>query len=185
MRYILKLSIWKIKNLIRLLGLFWIFALVLLAFCFGFYWIILKPLKLEIASFKQNISNVHAQPKNTIKSIPKNLDSKQQLTAFYHFFPTQENLLDQLGKIYAAAESQNLMLEQGEYNIVDEIDAKLIRYSIELPVKGDYLQIRKFIKKSLLDVPNLALESVYFTRQKIDDPHVSSKIHFILYVGER
>lgn len=86
-------------------------------------------------------------------------------------------------KIYAAAAKFNLNLDQGDYQLVQERDLKLARYEMVLPVRGDYVQIRKFVALALSEVPTLALDGISLTRQNITDPTVDAQLRMTLYLG--
>jgi len=58
-----------------------------------------------------------------------------------------------------------------------------VRFQITLPVKGEYLKIRKFLAALPTVLPIVALENVQFQRQKIADPVVEAKIRLVLYLG--
>jgi hypothetical protein len=81
------------------------------------------------------------------------------------------------------AESHGLSLDQGEYSAVPDKTAKLVCFQITLPVKGEYLKIRKFLAALPTELPIIALENVQFQRQKIADPVVEAKIRLVLYLG--
>jgi hypothetical protein len=126
----------------------------------------------------------------TLRVLPKAQTSEQavlnpadQLAAYYRFFPKQDTAPDWMGKLYASAAQQGLNLEQGEYRLTHDRDAKMTRYDIVLPVKGGYLQLRKFIAQALADVPTLSLDSISFGRQKVGDIAVDAQLKFTLYLG--
>jgi hypothetical protein len=52
-----------------------------------------------------------------------------------------------------------------------------------LPVKGSYIQIRKFIVKVLNSVPSAALEEVSFKRDAISKGELEAKIRFSIYMN--
>ena len=58
----------------------------------------------------------------------------------------------------------------------------LAEYRITLPLKGDYGQIRGFIAKTLNELPYVALESVRFERQKVNDPAIDAQLKLVLYL---
>jgi Tfp pilus assembly protein PilO len=152
----------------------------LLVFTLAFYFSTLRPEQLrlekmqrEIAAMKQN-----AAQGGSAKTAPEGLSE------FYGQIPASRSLPDQLEHIYAAADAQNLKLEQGEYRVVKDNLGRLLRFQIILPVKGNYQQIRKFISAALADVPTLSLDSVQFERQKIGDATIDAKIKLAVYLGQ-
>lgn len=110
-------------------------------------------------------------------------DAAAQLAAFYHFFPAATASTGWLGKIYSAAEHQALSLDVGEYRLLPAQDGKLERYQITLPVKGSYVQIRKFIDEALNEVPVAALEDVSLKRENIGAVNMEARIKLTLFLG--
>lgn len=105
-----------------------------------------------------------------------------RLDRFYAFFPPQDTAAAWLEKIYAAAGKQTLGLQTGEYRFVPDAGGKLGRYEITLPVKGPYVQVRKFIADVLNEIPVAALEDVRIRRDTIGNDVVEAKIKFALYL---
>jgi Tfp pilus assembly protein PilO len=109
--------------------------------------------------------------------------AQEKLGAFYAKFPERDATPDLLEMIFAAADEQQVVLEEGEYTPGKAKDIGLDTLRINLPVKGSYPQIRKFIAAALAAVPNLALENVVFKREKVDDGSVDAKVTLVLYLG--
>lgn len=110
--------------------------------------------------------------------------AEAQLAEFYGFF-SSSSATAWLDKIYAAAGRQGLVLEQGEYRSAPDKSGKLVRYQVTFPVKGSYLQVRKFIDAVLTDVPVAALEDVGFKREAVGAPGVEARVRFTLFLGAR
>lgn len=108
--------------------------------------------------------------------------SEAQLAEFYGFFAGHA-ATDWLDKIYAAAARHGLTLEQGEYRALPDKTGKLTRYQLTLPVKGSYVQVRKFIDAVLTEVPVAALEDVGFKRETIGSTVLETRIKFTLFLG--
>lgn len=114
----------------------------------------------------------------------KALSPGAQLAAFYRYFPAQDSAPDLVARLYAAAERQNVVLEQGSYRLLQGgADARLARYEITLPVKGDYVALRTFIAQALADLPNLSLDAISLSRASADAPVVEAELRFTLYLG--
>lgn len=108
----------------------------------------------------------------------------RSLTSFYGGMPHVETAYDLIERVYAAAASQQLALDQGEYKLVHEKDGKLSRITMALPVKGGYPQVRKFIAQAMREVPTLALDSITFQRQRIDEAAVEAQVRLTIYVRQ-
>ncbi len=111
------------------------------------------------------------------------LPVESDLTSFYKSLPSERNAIQQMRKIYQIADKQSLRLSQGEYKFTREKDAHLGSYQITLPVKGSYIQIKKFIAKTMNAMPTLALDGVTFKRETIRGTEVEAKIQFTLFLG--
>ena len=105
------------------------------------------------------------------------------ITAFYKSLPSDKNATQQMRKIYQIAGKQSLQLSQGEYKFSHEKDAHLGSYQITLPVKGSYVQVRKFIAKVMNAMPMVALDGVSFKRESIGGTEVEAKIQFTIFLG--
>lgn len=108
---------------------------------------------------------------------------EQQLAAFYGFFPAPPSAPEWLGRIHAAAESNKLILESGEYKTLREKGGRLTRYQIALPVKGSYSQIRGFIAEVLDAVPAAVLEDLSLKRENTGSAVLEARVRLTLYLG--
>lgn len=158
-------------------------GLGLLALCLTFYFSALRPAQARLGELRTNMMSLHEKIQNTAKAMRDNQGSPaEQLDVYYKFFPPQTSTPDWLDKIYKAAREQNIQLEQGEYRTSRETAGKLVRYQITLPVKGGYLQLRKFLASVLTEIPIVSLDHISFERQKIGDEVIEAKIRFTLYL---
>ena len=158
-------------------------GLALLALCLAFYLSALRPTQVRLDQLRANMASLHEKLQNTTKAMHANQDTPaEQLATYYKFFPAQSSTPVWLDKIYKAARDQNIRLEQGEYRANREKAGKLIRYQITMPVKGTYLQLRKFLAAVLTEIPIASLDHISFERQKIGDEAIDAKIKLTLYL---
>lgn len=106
----------------------------------------------------------------------------EQLARFYAALPPQEEATAWLNSLYQAAGKEKLSLARGEYSLQTDADSHLARYQIVMPVRGDYGQIRRFVRNALAEVPHLALEEISFQRQSIAEAHLEARIRFTLFL---
>lgn len=162
-----------------------VIGLVLLTLCLGFYLAALRPTQDRLDQLNTNIVALREKAQSTASSLRAHREiPAEQLVTYYRFFPSQTSAPVWLGKIYKAAREQNIQLEQGEYRANRDKDGKLARYRITLPVKGTYLQVRRFVASVLTDVPIASLDQISFERQKIGDEALDAKIRLTLYLGQ-
>lgn len=160
-----------------------ILGLGLIAFMVSFYFSTFLPEQLRRNDLRSQVERAfHHSLAGTSGQHLKSID--ETLNAYYRAFPPSNHVADALGKIYAAAYAQSLNLEQGEYRAIRDKVGGITHYQIVLPVKGSYLQIRMFVEVSLAQLPNLALESIEFDRNKIGEAKVKAKIKFVMFLGQ-
>lgn len=174
------LVIWRrAMNLLAWPGLL---GLALLLLAVGVFLYQVQPKTTRLEQLKQNSVSLKLRIDQVAKSgIPETSD-QDELNKFYGFF-TGTSLSEWLNKLYAAAAAQQLVLEQGEYRVIPSKNGKLARYQITLPVKGNYLQIRKFVAQALTDVPIAALEEISFKRETIGATDVETRIKLTLFLS--
>ena len=109
-----------------------------------------------------------------------------QIAAFERFFPTGADINQVLGKIYAAADREKLLLEHGEYRLSEESGLSLLRYQISLPVKGSQSEIKLFIARILQDIPALSLDGISMQRQNVGETVIAAQIRVsVFFQGNR
>jgi hypothetical protein len=95
-------------------------------------------------------------------------------------FPTRAELSLLVEETYRLADSQGLAPQRGAYRFADDGDNGLLAYHLELPVGGDYLQIRGFIAGMLERFPTAALDGVSFRRRQ--EGGVEAHLRFTFYL---
>ena len=109
---------------------------------------------------------------------------RTQLERFYTLLPGKSSAPDWLEKIYAAARSQSVRLERGEYKLTPARNGRMVGYEISLPVRGNYVQVRRFVAQVLDEVPAAALDEIALKRDDRGKPEVEASLRFTLFLGE-
>ncbi len=141
---------------------------------------VVLPQQERIAKLEQDIERIRRAPPAIEIAPPETQEVKVE--KFYRNLPQSTTTPDWLQKVFDAASINGVVLEQGEYILLSNPNAKLEQYRIIFPLKGAYPQLRKFTAAALEAVPALALESLLFKREKIADGSVDAKITFLLYL---
>jgi hypothetical protein len=157
----------------------WLGTVCILA-AFVFFVVEVMPASDRLAKFIARAATVKAQQALGQGAIV--LSPAQQLAAFYSSFPQGAAIPDVLAGIYQIATEQQLSLEIGEYAMFREQGARLDQFRITLPVKGSYLQVRKFIGEVLHAQPALSLENFAVRREKLAQDAVDGHIVFLLFL---
>ena len=175
--------IWNPHRWLRAQGWPGVLGIGLLAMCAAFYFSTLRPAELRLQEAQQSAIAMQEQIRQSSQDMThKRRSASEQLTDFYRLFPNEKELPARLGRIFAAAQEQGLVLEQGEYKTSRDKSGRLTRYEITLPVKGEYPQIRRFLINLSNDVPVVGLMHVQFERQKIATALIDAKIKLAIYL---
>jgi len=94
----------------------------------------------------------------------------------------EERFPDVLAQALAAAAECGLRLDEGAYRVTRESAGPLARYQILLPVRGDYVQLRRYLTGLSGSLPGLALERIQFERTRLGDPSLEARLGLILFM---
>ncbi len=145
---------------------------------------VLLPQQARSEQLTQDVADEQARQKTSGSQPTLDTHSTEaRLHAFYAFFPPQQDAPHLLKIIYGAAQAEGLGLAEGEYKFSRAKAGGIGMYQVDLPVKGSYIQIRKFIVKVLNSVPSAALDEVSFKREIVGSGELEAKVRFTLYLG--
>jgi hypothetical protein len=120
-------------------------------------------------------------PRTAPASAPAPDDSN--LALFYRTLGDQRYAEQQVRTLFGLAEKTGLTLSRGTYRSMRDEQARLIRYQIDLPVKGSYASIWRFSLLALRAIPFASLDDISFKRETAGDPGVEAHLRFTLYLG--
>lgn len=141
---------------------------------------VVAPQQERIGQLEAEIEQIRRAPPQPVAEPVETQEVKVE--NFYRNLPQSATTPDWMQKIFDSAARNGVVLDQGEYVILANPNAKIEQYRLTFPVKGTYPQLRKFVAGSLESVPALALESATFKREKIADGAVEARIAFLLYL---
>ena len=142
------------------------------------------PQHSRLAQLTQEAAEAQAQQKLAgVNPAVDTHSSAAHLRAFYEFFPARQSAPQLLGTLYKAARTESLSLSEGEYKYSVGKAGAMGVYQVDLPVKGSYIQIRKFIVRVLNSMPSAALEEVNFKRESIGSGELEARIRFTIYMS--
>lgn len=108
----------------------------------------------------------------------------EQLGKFYDFFQRDLTYTDWLARIYDMADRTGVELRQGDYQQKESSGIPLRIQELNLPVTGDYRNIRAFSQGVLYAVPVASLDGITFNR-KSDQAIVDANLRFTLFLPAR
>lgn len=158
----------------------------LLSICLALYFSAILPIRDELASARHGALALQQQMEHAGQGANiSRRTPEEQLAEFYRMFPDSSHLPASLEKIFALAKSQGIGLDKGEYKVIRNKEGNLVSFQVIFPVKGEYLQIRKYLVALMADIPVLSLQQVQFKRQNIGETMVEANIKLALYLLER
>lgn len=80
-------------------------------------------------------------------------------------FPPAQGALASLGQLQQLALENGLVFDSGQFK-QEEAGKNLVRYRINLPVVGSYIDLRAFLSQAMERFPNLALEGLRISREE-------------------
>ncbi len=110
---------------------------------------------------------------------------EMQLARFHQSFPPDGALADLLTTLNQAAAAHGLSIRNAEYR--EQLDAAsgLKRYSVTLPFKGGYMQIRAWLADVLNAHPTAVLDELQMKRENIGAGEIEARLRLSLYVEAR
>jgi Tfp pilus assembly protein PilO len=170
-----------LNHQLRQLGWPGVAGIGMLLFSASFYLSSSLPTAKEAALLRDSIAS-EMKNRSAAADQARNSSPGAQLKSFYDYFPPARQRPDQLARIYGFADKQGLQLQQGEYRLVQETNAKLERYQVTLPLRGSYTQVRQFVGEVLNEMPVVSLDDLKFEKQRIGDSAVDAQIRITLFL---
>lgn len=175
---------WILAQWLKHLGMSGLAGLVLAALALAVFLGFILPAEAELERARSTAADLQNRQKIALANPDAHArPAESELTSFYKSLPPEQSATMLLDKIYKSANSASLRLNQGEYKYAKSKSGHLGNYQVTLPVKGSYVQVRKFIAKVLNGLPTAALDTVSFKRETIGGSALEAKIQFTIYLG--
>ena len=179
--------LWKLRQIIKKLGLFGLLGLAIALACSLFYASKIMPINNQILAHKiilqqAGLSNIKQKNLSSPISSAPQTNTSDDITKFYARFPDGASLPKWLSLINETALKQGLLLNRGDYKLtqIKASPSQLSRYEIVLPVTGQYSQIREFVAQVMYQMPALALSEMQIKRENTLSPKVEARLVFLL-----
>lgn len=175
---------WHLRRWLVLLRWQGLSGLALIAAAAAVYFAAIEPSKAQIRRLQNEALSVRAFSRSSADAANAVAPSHEAwLGQFYGLLPVQASAPDWLRVMFSAARAQSLGLEQGEYKLTLDKNGRLLTYEIGLPVRGSYLQVRKFVADVLEKIPAIALDEITIKREAIGDSRIDVSIRFTLFLN--
>ena len=168
----------KVDRALRRLGRPGVAGIGVLIFCAMSWASAVMPLKSRLAAANAELVTLQAK---TVRQRAAGATG-DGLNAFYAYFAGGKSGTDLLQRIFALAGDAGIELRQGTYRYNRVSGEPIARYEVTLPVKGSYVQIRRFLASVLNEIPVVSLDQVGFEKRRIGDSDVEAQLHLTLFL---
>lgn len=156
------------------------FALLVFSACFLLASV--QPLEEEVRMLSARAARLQS---GRAAIAPAAADPAAEIEALLNDLPSIEKAPDFVAILHAQAREHQLVLESGEYHVIRDGEARLTRYQVRFPLKGDYVQIRSFVAAAMDRIPSMSLEEFSIRRNSIATREVEARVQFGLLFAER
>jgi hypothetical protein len=163
------------------IGISGVAGLALLGFAAAFLLLAVRPLQDEVRTLAARTERLSA-PGAARTGEP--VDPAAAIATLLSELPTLDKAPTYLARLQERAREHGIALEAGEYHVAIDRDARVTRYQVRFPLKGGYVEIRRFVAAAMDAVPTMILEEVSIRRTTIDDPRVEARVQFALLFAE-
>lgn len=167
----------RANELLDRLGAFGVLGIGVLLFCLPFYFSALRPAEQELSAQRDAAERLRGRGPFRAVAVD---DRAADLLRFYALLPPLAQLPEELGRVYALAQSARLELMQGEYRL-DRRAAGPVAYRITLPIRGSYAQLRAFLDAVLREMPIASVDALRFERKRAADARLDAQVQLTLY----
>jgi hypothetical protein len=151
-------------------------AIALVPFAAYPQWRHLESLQRDIAQLRIDM------PKRQAQWVDRS--PQASLDAFYAFLPAERSTHEVLSMIFSQATAHAIEPQKAEYRLMRSMDAQFSRYQITLPVRGDYIAIRKFVIGVQNALPAAALNEITFKRTEAGSQPVEASIRWTVFLRQ-
>ena len=174
---------WRLRQWTRRLGWRGFAGLLFLGVAAAIYWGAIAPARTQIRTLQHDALSVRTFSRTAAEAAKSAPGYEAWLDQFYRLLPAKASAPDWLRIIFSAARAQALGLEQGEYKITVDRNGRLLAYEIGLPVRGSYVQVRKFVADVLDQIPAIALDEIVIKRETVNESRIDASIRFTLFLN--
>ncbi len=96
--------------------------------------------------------------------------------------PSRQDVPDFLDAFDTLAKKSGVVLTRGQYGFSSREGDSVERFSMLLPVTGDFKSVMVFVRKAMATSPGLSLKGIDVTRRAEKKGPVDVKLNFVLFV---
>jgi hypothetical protein len=106
---------------------------------------------------------------------------ERDITQFLAHFPLAKARSHDIQMLMDGSEALGLTLNQVSYKMEESQEDHLAHYHIDFMVTASYPVLSDFISKTLIDLPNLSMDRLTFSRKSVSDEAIDAHIRMTLH----
>lgn len=176
---------WRYHAVAAALGLPGCAAAVLLAATLGTWFLLERPAQAQLQALEaeqERLGRV-SRPKAYTSRVDDHLAASSPRAGFDARFPDERQITAVLGRLRATAARSGIVLDRGEFKVQTLPDEPLLQYSMNLPVRAPYAELRRFVRGLLREQPALALDEISLRREDARAALVDAQLRLVLFVA--
>jgi Tfp pilus assembly protein PilO len=179
---------WQLGGMIDAAGLPGVLALAIALACAAAWVGWITPLADQLDTLRGDKAALEqrARAAPASASAPARADlaslSQRQLDEFNRRFIGEKAIAPTLARLTALAARQGIDLPRGDFQLANEAAGNMARYSMVLPVRGSYRDLRAFADAAMRDIPGLAMQEFSLKRDSAESPEVEARLRLVLFV---
>ena len=134
---------------------------------------------LWVPTYFQWKSLTHPQANASIQAALPSRES--EIAQFLAHFPLAKSRSHDIQMLMDDSEALGLTLNQVSYKMEESQEDNLTHYHIDFMVTASYPVLRDFISKTLIDLPNLSMDRLTFSRKSVSDEVIDAHIRMTLH----
>lgn len=160
-------------------------GIVALLASLAFYGTAVRPLEERLRVLESELQKASERPARA--DVLLTSSKRSGLEAFYEFFQPDALAKDdpattQLARLYAVAEQAGVSMRTAEYRMSDLPHVRLAEYTITVPVRGSYAEIRTLTESAFAAIPVLTLDQAVFRRKQTSEPVIEAELRFTIFL---
>ncbi len=112
---------------------------------------------------------------------PPTLASEARRARELETVPTLRDHGSDLQALFEAAKANDVTIDRSDYQVATGIDGPLTVVVATLPVRGSYVQLKRFANDALVRLPHLALQDLRMERPDIGTTELRARVRVALY----
>lgn len=107
---------------------------------------------------------------------------RERMSRFYAGFPVATELPKVLLRLHGYALARGVVSQRADYRESAEAGTPLTRVLVTLPVKGAYPQLQAWLADVSLEMPQVGLEELRFSRENIGQHELDAEVRFVVFL---